>query len=67
DPSSKKRIETAVSNAGSKASEENPLAWLTFEFEEDLQPRLRLRTWPEGEDEVLAQADPHVYKIVWEN
>ena len=67
DPSSKKRIEDAVAEAGSRATEKRPLAWLTFEFEEDLQPRLRLRTWPDGKDQILAQADPHVYKIVWEN
>jgi len=53
---------------GRLASERNPVAWLRFEFDEasDDGPFLTLKTWPvNGEPEVLASADPHVYGINW--
>ncbi len=63
----KDRISDHIEAIGAQASGTNPLCWLTFEFdEEDSGPFLKLRTWPKnGEIEILASADPHVYAIEW--
>jgi len=63
----KGRIVKRMEEVGAGASPENPLAWLTFEFDDDDNgPFLKLRSWPgNGEIEVLASADPHVYGIKW--
>lgn len=63
----KDRIKTAVERTGERVTEENPLAWLSFEFEGEGDPKLRLQTWPGGENRVLATADPHVYAVKWIN
>jgi len=59
------RIKNAVEVAGQAATIDTPIAWLSFEFEGDGNPKLRLRTWPDNEDTILATADPHVYGIEW--
>ncbi|MDJ0612686.1 MAG: DUF2332 family protein [Rhizobiaceae bacterium] len=63
----KDRIDQHMHEVGSAANADNPIAWLTFEFdEEDKGPFLKLRTWPGGgQAEILASADPHVNKIHW--
>ncbi|MGI9351226.1 MAG: DUF2332 domain-containing protein [Rhizobiaceae bacterium] len=61
----KDRITSAMEKAGSRSREECPLAWLSFEFDENSQPLLMVKTWPGGEKRVLASADPHVYGINW--
>ena len=51
---------------GATATAENPIAWLKFEFEGDEGPKLTLQTWPgNGEREILAKADSHVYGVEW--
>lgn len=61
----KNRITTAMNAAGRDATEKCPLAWLSFEFEEETRPALTVQTWPGGEVHVLGVADPHVYGIKW--
>jgi hypothetical protein len=42
------------------ATREHPLAWLRFELDPLMPPAsLRLRLWPDGEDSLIAQAQPH--------
>jgi len=59
------RIKVAMETAGEQATEESPLAWVTFEFDGAGNPKLILKTWPGSVMEVLAEADPHVYSIDW--
>lgn len=57
---SRQRIETTVEEAGDRASDAAPLAYLRFE---PVVPgdrfQLRLTSWPSGREELLATADPH--------
>ncbi|MCP5081484.1 MAG: DUF2332 domain-containing protein [Alphaproteobacteria bacterium] len=59
------RITRRMEQAGSAASSEAPLAWLSFEQESGSGPQLSLKVWPAGEAQVLATADAHVRKITW--
>ncbi|MEM7291646.1 MAG: DUF2332 domain-containing protein, partial [Pseudomonadota bacterium] len=63
----KTRILSHLEKVGAGASAENPLAWLSFEFDgEDGGPFLRLRAWPgNAEFETLAEADSHANSIKW--
>lgn len=65
--SAKNRIAKHMEMIGAASNAQNPLAWLTFEFDyEGNGPFLKLRTWPGHSDvEVLASADPHVYGVQW--
>ncbi len=65
DADSKARIETKMEEAGAQASDDAPLAWLSFEqFEQD-GPRLTLQQWPDRTQRVLAHADAHCRSIMW--
>ncbi len=59
------RITQHMENAGSNATAEAPLAWLAFEQKPEAGPRLSLRLWPTGDEQVLAAADAHVRKVTW--
>lgn len=63
----KNRITTHLETVGAQTSQHHPIAWLTFEFDDDdLGPFLKVRTWPgNNEAEILASADPHVHEISW--
>jgi hypothetical protein len=68
-PEVQARIRAHMAAVGARATAEAPLAWLTFEAEEDgfeRRPMLRLRTWP-GEDEAiaLARGQPHGARYDW--
>ncbi len=54
------RITQHMEDAGSNATAEAPLAWLAFEQAPEAGPRLCLRLWPTGDEQVLAAADAHV-------
>jgi hypothetical protein len=59
------RIKTWLDEAGAKASEDAPLAWLRLEkLAEDEHFSLRLRTWP-GEGRLLAWSHPHGAWVEW--
>ena len=47
-----------VCEAGSRAAEDTPLAWLRMEPDGD-RAAVRLATWPGGEDRLLARAGYH--------
>jgi hypothetical protein len=59
-----RRIEAAMAKAGAAASANTPLAWLSFELENNAFT-LRLRLWPLGIDRSLATADAHGWKVNW--
>ncbi len=63
------RIRAHMAAVGARATTEAPLAWLTFEAEEDgfeRRPMLRLKSWP-GLDEAvaLARGQPHGASYDW--
>ena len=62
---SRTAITEHMENAGANATENSPLAWLMFELDAHIQPKLKLRLWPGGHEEYLANADPHVWNIHW--
>ena len=60
-------IEAAMAEAGAKASEERPLAWVSLETNrETFAHELHVRYWPGGEQPVhLANAHPHGEWVEW--
>jgi hypothetical protein len=62
-PTVQDRIKTHMAAVGARATADAPLAWLSFEAEEDgfeRRPMLRLRTWPGDNVAVaLARGQPH--------
>lgn len=62
-PEAQARIRAHLERVGQGASEAAPLAWLTFEAEDDgyqRTPVLRLRTWPGPQNaDALAKGHPH--------
>jgi hypothetical protein len=60
-----RRIAASIESAGSKATADTPLAWLSFEQFEDQGPRLSLRLWPGGDGRVLGSGDAHCRFIRW--
>jgi hypothetical protein len=62
----KARIAAALEEAGAAATLAEPLAWLRYEHDEaDERITLRLRTWPSGEERLLAQCHPHGRAVEW--
>jgi hypothetical protein len=62
----KARVRAAAARAGAAATREAPLAWLRYEHDSgDERITLRLRTWPGGEDALLAHCHPHGTTIHW--
>jgi hypothetical protein len=62
----KARIAAAMAETGSAATPAAPLAWLRYEHGEgDERITLRLRTWPDGEDRLLAHCHPHGSRVRW--
>lgn len=57
----RQRVTSALESAGAAATPVSPLAWLRYEQEEGDESRcdLRLRTWPGGEDRLLATGSHH--------
>lgn len=66
DTTAQARARTLIEQAGARADEGRPLAWLSFEADAD--PRgapLKLRLWPGNHTIVLARADFHGRWIEW--
>lgn len=62
----KARIAAALERAGKSATAGAPLAWLRYEHAEgDERITLRLRTWPGGEERLLAYCHPHGSWVKW--
>ena len=66
DDARRARIIAALEMAGAKATKEAPLAWVRMEWDSGHTPhRIRLRCWPDGEDELLGNSHPHGAWIEW--
>jgi hypothetical protein len=63
--STRARITAAMEEAGAAAGFEAPLAWLRYEHDGGERITLRLRTWPDGQDRLLAYCHPHGSKVQW--
>lgn len=66
----RERIAAALDEAGARATSERQLARLMFEpaamtGRDGDAFLLTLRTWPDGDDRVLAQVDPHGRNLAW--
>ncbi len=68
-PETQARIAAHMAAAGERATASAPLAWLRYELDVSASagapPTLRLRSWPGGEDRLLAHAHPHGASIRW--
>lgn len=64
-PATQRRIADHMAKIGANSRE--PLAWLRFELDPEMEnaSTLRLRLWPGGEDQLLAIAGPHGTPIEW--
>ncbi|GLK49235.1 hypothetical protein GCM10017620_22080 [Brevundimonas intermedia] len=52
--------------AGSRATPDGPLVWISFEWTPDRsEVELRLTTWPNGETRVLAKCHPYGDAVEW--
>jgi hypothetical protein len=60
------RAEASISAAGERATDEAPLALLSFEAGEDSSaPDTRLTVWPGGEERLMARSSFHPTTIEW--
>jgi hypothetical protein len=59
------RITQSFADAGERASDSEPLAWLRMEPGAD-QTDITLTTWPGGEERVIARAGYHGKPVHWE-
>jgi hypothetical protein len=63
------RARAAIERAGECATEDAPLAWLSYELGLDdgysRFPEVRLRLWPGGEERLIAEASPHGPPVHW--
>ena len=65
DRQSRSRLAALMERAGRTATKTRPLAWLEYEYLGG-KGTVRLRTWPQGLDVVLARASAHGQNIEWE-
>jgi hypothetical protein len=65
-PAEREAFIAALSQAGTAATTETPLAWLRMEYDAAMNEFvLRLTLWPDGEETLLALAHPHGRSIEW--
>lgn len=66
-PEERARIEALMAEAGARATEEAPLAWVSLEADRDThRHELAVRYWPGGEQwQNLATAHPHGAWVEW--
>jgi hypothetical protein len=62
----RERVRRTIEEAGSRATAGAPIAWLRFEPSPDRAcAEVRLRSWPGGEDRLLARAGYHGRPVQW--
>jgi hypothetical protein len=58
--------ESELARVGARATNDAPLAWLRLEPSADRShPELRVRTWPGGEERLLAHSHYHLGPVRW--
>lgn len=61
-----RRVSDAMAAAGERATENRPLGWLRYEFDDRTKLfALRLKLWPSGEELYLANGHPHGATVEW--
>ena len=66
DSSRRDRIIAALERAAARATADTPIAWLRMEWDSEHTPhRIRVKTWPGGDDLHLANSHPHGAWIEW--
>jgi hypothetical protein len=61
-----RRIREAILAAGNRATQARPLAWISFEWDEARGAvYLKLTSWPDGTEEILATCHAHAQWIEW--
>ena len=67
DDDQRAEIRGLIEEAGGRATDDAPLAWLKFETPEagEIPFAVRLTVWPGGEERLLARAHPHVGPVDW--
>lgn len=63
-PDSRQVFSASMEQAGAVATADRPLAWLRMEPGGDLA-EIRLRTWPGGDDELVARSGYHGQAVAW--
>ena len=61
----RERIVTVIQNAGSRVSENAPIAWLRMEPNDDNAIEIRLRIYPGFEEQVIATSRAHAPAVRW--
>ena len=62
----KTKTSAVMEEAAAKATEDAPLSWLRYELGPDLvRCELRLTSWPDGEERLLATGDVHLAPVTW--
>ena len=60
------RVAGTIQAAGAQATASSPIAWLRLEVADgEGNADLRLTTWPDREDRVLARTSAHPRRIAW--
>jgi hypothetical protein len=60
----RERFRSAVGAAGSKATDDAPVAWLRMEPGGD-RAQVRLTTWPGGDERLIATSGYHGQPVWW--
>jgi hypothetical protein len=64
DDATRERFVAVIEDAGRRATEQAPFAWLRMEIGGD-EADVRLTTWPGGEEELIARAGYHGRPVRW--
>ncbi len=61
----KRRVTAQAELVGARTSPDAPFSWMRMEQDGSGRFTLRIRTWPGGADQLLANVHPHGAKIEW--
>ena len=60
------RLAHIIEAIGERATTQSPFAWLRMEFDRPTRRyQTRLRTWPDGDDQLIASSTGHAREIEW--
>lgn len=61
----KRRVTAQAEAVGAQATPDAPFSWMRMEQGSDGKFTLSIRTWPGGNDRILAKVHPHGAKVEW--